>query len=322
MMSKALLVLAALCQGQARDGDFFHDFRDGKPLTEKLTLFGVDAEEYVKPEVGGLRITPPPDGKQTFGWGVAGRFMLSGDFEVTGTYELITTDPPTQGGGVGVALNLEHGQKKFAKIGRFRRSWDGDQYVAESRVGIPDQFRAPHEPTQTRTAQLRFVRKGAMLHFLVADAPDAEFREILQTEFGDEDLDMVRFIANNNKSPTALDVRLLDLTIKSGNLIPAQTLDLSRAGLVQALLVGLLATLLLASIGIWIYTRRRRRAKGADAVASGDQRSEGEMAAMLTLDCAGCGKHLKVKAELAGKKAKCPQCGHASVIPAAKVAES
>src|SRR5262249_52865110 len=198
----------------------------------------------------------------TFGWGVAGRFTLSGDFEVTGTYELITTEEPTQGGGVGVALNLEHG-KKFAKIGRFRRSWDGDQYVAESRVGIPDQFKAQHEPTLTRTGQLRLVRKGAMLRFLVPDAPRAELRDILQTDVGDEALDMVRLIANNNKSPTALDVRLLDLTIKSGKLIPAQTLDLSRAGLVQALLVGLLATLLLASIGIWIYTRRRRRAKGA-----------------------------------------------------------
>lgn len=321
-MTKSLLVLAALCQGQARDGDFHHDFRDGKPLPEKLTLFGVNAEEYVKPEVGGLRITPPPDGKQTFGWGVAGRFTLSGDFEVTGTYELITTDPPTQGGGVGVALNLEHG-KKFAKIGRFRRSWDGDQYVAESRVGIPDQFRAQHEPTQTRTGQLRFVRKGTTLHFLVADAPGAEFREILQTEFGDEDLDMVRFIANNNKSPTALDVRLLDLTIRSGKLVPAKDFDLSKAGLVQALLVGLLATLVLVSIGVWIYTWRRRRAKTADAVPAIDSPAEPETAAaMLALDCAGCGKHLKVKAESAGKKARCPQCGHATLIPTAKAAES
>ena len=321
-MTKSLLVVAALCQGQARDGDFHHDFRDGKPLPEKLTLFGVNAEEYVKPDVGGLRITPPPDGRQTFGWGVAGRFMLSGDFEVTGTYELITTEPPTQGGGIGVALNLEHG-KKFAKIGRFRRSWDGDQCVAESRVGIPDQFRAQHEPTQTRTGQLRFVRKGAMLHFLVADAPGAEFREILQTEFGDEDLDMVRFIANNNKSPTALDIRLLDLTIRSGKLIPATTLDLSRAGLVQGLLVGLLLTLALICVGVWLYARRKRRAAATPAASANSHQAELEaLAAMVALQCAGCGKHLKVKAELAGKKAKCPQCGQATVIPAAKVAES
>lgn len=324
-LTQSFVVLAALCQGQAGGADFHHDFRDGKPLPANLTLFGVNPDEFVKPEVGGLRITPPPDGKQTWGWGVAGRFTLSGDFEVTATYEIITADPPTKGGGVGVALNLEPdvNKKKFAKVGRFRRMRDGDVYIVESRVGIPELYKATSELTQTLTGQLRLVRKGAMLQFLVADAPGAEFREILQTEFGAEDLDMVRFIANNNSSPTALDARLLDLTIRSGNLVPAKDFDLSKAGLVQGLLLGLLATLALVSIGVWIYARRKRRAKAADAVATADQPGETESAAaMLALTCAGCGKHLKVKAELAGKKAKCPQCGHATLIPAAKVAES
>src|SRR5438093_1209674 len=38
----------------------------------------------------------------------------------------------------------------------------------------------------------------------------------------------------------------------------------------------------------------------------------------ISLHCAGCGKHLKVRAALAGKKVKCPGCGQALLVPAAE----
>ena len=62
--------------------------------------------------------------------------------------------------------------------------------VGTPQVGIPEQYKAPKFPTETRIGRVRFVRKGAILHFLVADVPGAEFRELLQTEFGAEDLDI------------------------------------------------------------------------------------------------------------------------------------
>ena len=40
-------------------------------LRPELTLFGPDAGSVVVPETEGLRITPPANGKQTRGWGVA-----------------------------------------------------------------------------------------------------------------------------------------------------------------------------------------------------------------------------------------------------------
>ncbi len=35
----------------------------------------------------------------------------------------------------------------------------------------------------------------------------------------------------------------------------------------------------------------------------------------IAFQCPGCGKKLKTKAELAGKKIKCPECGNAVVVP-------
>ena len=98
---------------------------------------------------------------------------------------------------------------------------------------------------------------------------------------------------------TALDARLLDLSIRSGDLIPAKNFDLSKAGLVQGLLIGLLLSLLLLSFGAWIIVRRKRRNKAMPAdPAAGDRQAEPEMgAATVTLPCSACGKNLKVKAE-------------------------
>src|SRR5262249_30103830 len=100
----SLVVLAALSAGQTPAPAFQHDFRIGQTLAGFLKLFGTNVDEVVRQEGGGLRLVLPTDGRQTYGWGVAGKFSLSGDFEVTGAYELMTVDPPTRGSGVGVVV--------------------------------------------------------------------------------------------------------------------------------------------------------------------------------------------------------------------------
>ncbi|MCI0684962.1 MAG: hypothetical protein L0Y71_22935 [Gemmataceae bacterium] len=36
---------------------------------------------------------------------------------------------------------------------------------------------------------------------------------------------------------------------------------------------------------------------------------------LVTFACPACGRNLKARAELAGKKVKCPQCSQANVVP-------
>ena len=42
----------------------------------------------------------------------------------------------------------------------------------------------------------------------------------------------------------------------------------------------------------------------------------------LVFACASCGKNLKVKGELGGKKVKCPHCGSIAPVPATKARKS
>jgi hypothetical protein len=73
--------------------------------------------------------------------------------------------------------------------------------------------------------------------------------------------------------------------------------------------LGLGVTLPLG-FGIWAYLRRHRapvaKAPAYPAVAG----------PVVAFPCPGCAKRLKARANLAGKRVKCPQCGRAVPVPA------
>jgi RNA polymerase sigma factor (sigma-70 family) len=84
----------------------------------------------------------------------------------------------------------------------------------------------------------------------------------------------------------------------------------SRRGrwLVPALLVFLAITG--TALVAWVRARRERDPVGSEVGA----------AAAISCSCPGCGKALRVKRELAGKKVKCPGCARAVPVPAAREA--
>jgi serine/threonine protein kinase len=75
-----------------------------------------------------------------------------------------------------------------------------------------------------------------------------------------------------------------------------------------------LAFLVSLSFAIGLSVRHRRAGRLLSGAAAPP--------ASLIFPCAACGKRLKVKAERAGKKVKCPQCGQPTAVPPNKVAES
>jgi len=84
------------------------------------------------------------------------------------------------------------------------------------------------------------------------------------------------------------------------------------AGPRAALLIGLCSALLLtASLGTVLLVRRRRTSKLAGQVTADAMTA----AAVVRFSCRACKKDLKIKAALAGKKARCPQCGTLTLIP-------
>ena len=313
------------------------DFRGGKPLTAEWTLVGKDRDQTVKAEEG-LRITASQErGSRISPAGVRLSFLLEGDFEITAGYEGLAIDPLPGGQPVGVALNLvvKPDYQKFAKLGRFLHANAGHAYLAESFLkNEPLEMPLRMAATEAKSGQLRVIRSGAKLHFLVADEPPNPFRVIHQADFTAEPLEIVRLGVNNNGSPAGIDVRLIDLKIRYGA-IPAASSDVRPGdikpppieppvptpaatpanvpGWMMALVIGAGMTVLIV-IGVagWLVLSRRQTAgetaETAEALAE-------EPAPMTIVACPECGKKLKVKPALAGKKVKCTKCGHAVPVP-------
>jgi hypothetical protein len=90
----------------------------------------------------------------------------------------------------------------------------------------------------------------------------------------------------------------------------------SRGWLGAGVLLGLLVA---GTFGVWLVVRQRRRAVSAPPgpPAEGAPAKPAAASPSVSVPCPGCGKVLRAKAALAGKKAKCPHCGVAVLIPAA-----
>ena len=324
----APLVLHGLLPAALPPGaEISQDFRGGQPLPPWLTLDGGDADEVARLEADGLRITMPPTRTRTGPVGVALTVSLSGDFEITGRYEILSADPPPRGNGVGVALNVapDGDLQQFGKVGRFLRPGEGSVYVVESwNREQPGNSHCDCTPSQVRTGRLRLVREGSTLHYLAADESSDEFRELAKREFTKEDVGLARFVVNNSGSPAGIDARLLELKVRSGGLVPQGPFDPSKAGVAVAEALGLGLPLLVGvAVGVVLYVRRRRKAGTPAGPPAADQGAKPEAApAPVPFACPGCGRRLKARAVLAGKEVKCPQCGRAVLVPRPEASEA
>ena len=124
---------------------------------------------------------------------------VSGDFDITARYELLNTERSEKGAGAGVVLlAVSPASKKMAKLCRLLRHWDGDRYLADITDHATNKIAAKAVPTQVRSGQLRLVREGSTIRYLVADGPEQEFREIHRDEFGARDVDEVAFVVSSH----------------------------------------------------------------------------------------------------------------------------
>jgi serine/threonine protein kinase/DNA-directed RNA polymerase subunit RPC12/RpoP len=327
-LGPALFLLAQVARPPEQDqppkepfpSEVYQDFRGDKPLISSLTPDGPDFDALARPEDRGLRFTLPPTRSHIAPVGVAMKVGISGDFEITGTYELLTIDQPLRGHGVGVALNIgtKPDIRNFAKVGHFLRVGDGSVYLAETwDKDTPDAYQIQWLPTAARTGQLRLERVGSQVKFLVAEGPGDDFKELLQRDFGKEDVELVRFVVNNNGSPAGVDALLVDLKVRFGSPAPIESTAApgERKGWTLRL-PWLAVPLLLLVLGAWLS--RRKNGTAATLAPASDPQQLGpseEAPASVSFGCAVCGQNLLARAELTGKQIKCPRCGKATVVP-------
>jgi len=248
-----------------KQADFFQDFRGGRPMLSSLKMVGPDADSVITPEDGGLRITLPATRAVNHPVEVVTKFSLTGDFEITGSYELLSAGRPAKGYGAGVSLNVatDPGRRKFAKVSRLLRPREGSVHLSEFWTNDPPKdYQVRSVPAEARAGKLRLVRQGSTIRFLAADGTTDDFREIYQRDFGTEELADVRFQVCDSGSPgNAVDARLVDLKVRSDNLTLDNASDATRASEHQDRrgwrILSVLALLLALALAAWLGVRCR-----------------------------------------------------------------
>jgi hypothetical protein len=279
----------------------------------------------MRPEDGGWRITLPAERGSPDRVGLELEAPIKGDFEVTAGYELLRADQPSTGYGVGFELFVETATPTQEALGLYRvaRVKQGNVYMVSRNgdEGGTRTHRQKYIPTTATSGRLRVTRAGRQATLWAAEGAAEDFVELCAYDLGPEDVDKLWLTAFTGHAPYAVDLRLVDLKVRSGGDLAVRAADSLPAAappkpgqkgwLTAAGVVGLvvLSPLLLA---VWLSARRRRRTANAAPDAPAKPTPP---APAVSFPCPACGKPLKVKAALAGKKFRCPHCGEAVPAP-------
>jgi serine/threonine protein kinase len=303
-----------------------------------LELIGPDAESCVHFEANGLRIVmprgQPEEGPMA---GVTANVAVQGDFEITVRYEILQEPDHSDGAHRPMRLwltaHVDDEHDSHALISRIRWKDGRPRYgmwlrVWNNKDTEPGPVIGKQVPTDAKAGSLRLVRVGANLRYAAAEGARPELVKLHELPFTDAALKGVRLVCGVGGRDSSLDVRFTDLHIRAASLprlpatasqpgaaVPDMARPLAERGwLATACAVALAVAVLFAATAAMALLRRRKApppdraqpAAGTDAAV-----------AKVALTCAGCGKKLKAKAELAGNKVKCPGCGAALRVAAA-----
>jgi RNA polymerase sigma factor (sigma-70 family) len=327
--------------------DFHPSLKGNQSELPGLIAFGPEASDCIRFEADGLRFTLPTNyPRQRPGTGVITDFGIKGDFEVTVSFEILPR-PKANAPGAATELRLvmvpeepgvpavwhKANQNRAGLVREIAGANQAGQFLANATTWTEDiprdkwgnenfskveQHSNQRSPAAATTGRLRLVRSGTKLYFLASDGNSDDFELLQKTEFGGKDLKNVRLLASTSGPAANLDVRITHLRIRAdafpktaAAVPPTPTIDppkrhwwiiaLAATGCAAAAVAGLLA--------VWLLLRVSRRASGAAEPAAAP------VPRMITLSCRSCGKRLKAKADRAGQKLKCPQCGKAVAVP-------
>jgi len=329
-LSGIALFLGALPGDQPLPSVFQQDFRGSRRPEPPLVLTGPDAETMTRPEDGGFRITLPARRKEKGAVGLELKSPIEGDFEITVGYEILKIDQPRGPFGAGFEVWLQTATATKEALGCYRllRVPEGDVFASTRLTTVDGKRQGPqnYDPASSLAGQLRLTRKGNKATCWASEKTGGPFRELRGGSFdlGPEPVKTVRLAALAG-TEVALDLRILDLQIRASSPLSGQSQDSTttrKAGgkgwLAAAVLVGfVIAGCCLGCL--WLAVRQRRAAKGAPTLPTSDNQPAAEKPARpVSISCSSCGKALKSKPELIGKRIKCPQCGQVLVVPGGK----
>ncbi|HTU91287.1 MAG TPA: DUF1583 domain-containing protein, partial [Gemmataceae bacterium] len=227
----------------------------GQPINTKFFKFtGPKARQQMTEEAEGLRITLPAEGTNPQPTGLVANFPVSGDFEITTSYELLKADKPANGSGVGVQLYIvmESPTQEAILFGRFHAPHLGHVYTC-ARLGTNAEGERQYVPTSfpapTNAGRLRLTRNGSRVICLAAESDGDDFQPIHEFELGAADLSVVRVAADTGNSNNPVVVRIGDFEIRAAGA------PLWRRA--WPYLISTIFAIFICAGGLWVWRRRR-----------------------------------------------------------------
>lgn len=197
-------------------------FRGKQFDAEFFQWTGPDADQYIRLEDEGLRVTLPAEDGPGDAVGIKLRHQVRGDFEIEATLEFLNVAQP-QGppgiAGASVFVYMNSPDRDGVWLSKVISQERGPVFNVGQRFNQEKQRLNKFtkvEPTDQDigVSRFRMRRKGGTFNTFVAEGEAAEFRPIHQFEVSGAKLTIVRFAADPVWSKTAaIDVRLLDFTI-------------------------------------------------------------------------------------------------------------
>jgi hypothetical protein len=254
----------AVVQPAARDFDL-----RGPNIPGGLQVIGDDAGRCVRPEPQGLRVTISDDWVHPWGGvGVRSTVALSGNFEVTATYEILRADTPPSGYGVGASLRLQLADRSndMAAVCRLVRPAGVPVVLWDRTVPGPGgkrRVQLGESPDAAPVGRLRLKRADGTLQYLWAPGTDGdEFQQIHACPVGPGDVQTVELTGLTGRQPCNLDLRFVRLRIRADAIEFAEA-DMPASGPRRKhwLAAGIVATLaVVLGLAVWVLSQRARRA--------------------------------------------------------------
>jgi serine/threonine-protein kinase len=300
------------------------DLRGQKVNEEVFRITSDTHRELMTVEPQGLRVTIPPQKQGQGAIGLMYPSHIQGDCDIMFSYELLNVDDPAQGWAAGASIwfMTATGTQEAVLIGNLHKP--GGQFFACQRMTkdaagkrVYDTLE-PVEPTRVKAGRLRLVRRGTTVKYLVAEDDKPEFRELHKTELGPEEITLVKFGAESARAGSPVVVRFRELEIRALQFPLAdpqqERSELRTASRVVLFVlpgVGLLTAV--AFIGRVVLGRggkpQHKPAGPPNLPAPADA------VLPISFACPACGKSLRARRALGGKKVKCPKCGQPALVP-------
>ncbi|HUT91538.1 MAG TPA: DUF1583 domain-containing protein [Thermoguttaceae bacterium] len=268
-MNCGIIVAVLLASAGQMEEEFYEDFRGGSEINPVLNLFGPNATQVAGSESQGLRITLSANRPDKAAVGVSPRFAISGDFEITVGYEILSADEPPSGVGAGVGIwgQIRSDPPQAMSVACLERPEKGSAFVTQfAHERTPDGKRDFKQKLLAggagKKGRLRLARTGSELSFLVAEGEGDTFEELHRVSVRPDDVKPLRITASTNNAACGLSVRLVDLRIRADQL-PGAAKPAETGGWG----VWLVAFLLIIAVGVtggfllWLYRPWEQRGR-------------------------------------------------------------